>query len=287
MRGPSQLLEPIDDANLGHALDLLARGFKRGSHQFWEQAVERITRYNQYGSRRGIGHLLAVKGKRAGVLLTLNSETQAAEDRRYRVTNLSSWYVDPEHRRLAPLMLREAIRDRETVFTDLTPSAEVVRMLPLLGFGPLNTGISAIALPVAAVQRTADARVLDLESIDDGVLAPETRTLMERNAEFGAIAAVLSAGGRHYPLLFIYRTLRRLPAAQLIYCDDNAAMMKEIGAIARFLLKRRRLILVIDIPPDRQAPGTHFPGRGLKFAKGGCFVNRTDYGGSELLLVGQ
>jgi hypothetical protein len=281
------LLEPIDDANLGHALDLLARGFKRGSHQFWEKAVERIARYNRYGSLPGIGHLLAVKGKRAGVLLTINGEARLADDRRCRVTNLSSWYVDPEHRRLAPLMLREAIRDPDTVFTDLTPSAEVVRMLPLLGFKPLNTGIAAIALPVAAVRRTAGARVGDLESVPAGILEPETRTLMERNAEFGAIAAVLTGGDRHKPLLFASRTLRRLPAAQLIYCEDNAALMNEIGAIARFLLRRRKLVLIVDIPVGQRAPGTHFPGRGLKFAKGGCFVNRTDYGGSELLLVGQ
>lgn len=281
------MLEPIDGANLAHALDLLVRGFPRRPLRFWEQAVERIARYNRGSGQSSIGQFLVVRGKRVGVVLTLSGQSQQAGGERYGVANLSSWYIDPEYRRLAPLMLRNLVRDENTVFTDLTPSARVIPMLPPLGFRPLNAGIAAIALPVAALTRIGDARVSNLEDLEERVLTPDTRARLERNAEFGATAVVLSVGNKHCPLLFVSQTLRQLPAAQLIYCEDNSVLRKQIGAVARFLLKQGKLVLIVDIPLDYQAPGVHFLGRGLKFAKGGCFDNRTDYAGSELLVVGQ
>lgn len=280
------MLEPIGDANLGHTLDLLERGFPRRPRRFWEHAVERVARYNRYGGQGAIGQLLIAGGKPAGVMLTLSGQAQRADGTPYRVTNLSSWYIDPEHRRLAPLMLSKLVRPQDVVFTDLTPSDRVIPMLPLLGFRPLNAGISAIALPIAALSRAEDVRVRDLKDCGNDVLKADTRARLERNAEFGATAAVLTDGDKHHPLLFVSRTLRRLPAAQIIYCEDNALLRKRIGAVARFLLKKGKLVLIVDIPLDRQAPGVHVLKRGLKFAKGGCFDNRTDYAGSELLVVG-
>lgn len=281
------MLEPIDDATLSHTFDLLLRGFPRRSRPFWERAVDRVARYNRCDGQRSIGHLLIAKGKPVGVMLTLSDESRQADGRRYRVTNLSSWYIEPEHRHLAALMLRSLVRADDIVFTDLTPSDRVIPMLPLLGFKPLNVGIAAIALPSAALNPARAARVIELEDLEADGLMIDTRARLERNAEFGATAAVLNVGEEYHPLLFVSRTLRHLPAAQLIYCEDNALLRRNVGAVARYLLKKGKLILVVDIPPDHQAPGVHFVGRGLKFAKGGLFDNRTDYAGSELLIVGQ
>lgn len=283
------MLEPIDidTATLAHTLDLLGRGFPHRSPRFWEQALERVARYNRCYGQRSIGQLLIIRRKPVGVMLTLCGQSQHANGNHYKITNLSSWYIDPEHRRLAPLMLRDLVRAEDVVFTDLTPSDRVIPMLPLLGFRPLNSGIAAIGLPMAALSRAGDARVSDFETLEEGALMTDTRARMECNTEFGAMAAVLSVGGMQYPLLFVSRTLRQLPAAQLIYCEDNALLKETIGAVARFLLKKGKLVLILDIPINEQTPGVHFPRRGLKFAKGGCFDNRTDYAGSELLVVGQ
>jgi hypothetical protein len=284
------MLEPIDNSNLVHALDLLMRGFPHRSQAWWERAVERITRFNAYSSQSSIGQFLVVKGAKVGVMLTPKSQSHDTRGRRYDVTNLSSWYVAPDHRVLAPLMLREMVRDRETVFTDLTPSRDVVRLLPPLGFRPLNAGISAIAVPLAALQRTGTGRVSGLEEMEPGALTSDDRILLERAATFGAMAAILTVDCGHHPLLFVSRTVRQLPVAELIYCSDNLLLMRDIRAIARFLLKQGKLVLIVDIPLGLSVPGTHFIGRGLKFARGGCAANstnRTDYVGSELLLVGR
>ena len=61
-------------------------------------------------------------------------------------------------------------------------------------------------------------------------------------------------------------------------------MIEHLAAVARFLLKKGKLVLLLDIPPRGDVPGTYFLNRGMKFAKGGCFEGRTDYAGSELLF---
>lgn len=282
------MLEPIDNQNIGSAIELLARGFPRKSRIFWERALDRIDRYNKLNDYPTLGRLLVVKGARVGVMLTIKSHARNTNGNPHDVINLSSWYVDPEHRRLAPLMLREMIRCDDTVFTDLTPSADVVRMLPLLGFKPLNLGLAAIALPLAALHRRGSARVSSFESFDRSTLHPEDQIRLERNAQFGGMAAILTVNGRHHPLLFASRTVRHIPTASLIYCDDVRTLMDNIHAVARFLLKRGKLMLIVDIPLDAQVRGTQFLGRGLKFAKGTDEVggiNKIDYSGSELLLV--
>jgi hypothetical protein len=120
-----------------------------------------------------------------------------------------------------------------------------------------------------------------------GALSSDDVILLERTTKFGATAAVLTVDCGHHPLLFVSRTVRGLPAAELIYCNDNLLLMRENGPIARFLLKQGKLVLIVDIPMDLKTPGMHFVGRGLKFVKGACAANRTDYAGSELLLVGR
>ena len=278
------MLQTIDDANFGHAFDLLVRGFPRASRQEWERALNRLRRYNQGNGQDSLGRLLVAQGKPAGVILTLTGHSQPPNGAPFKVTNLSGWYVEPEHRHLAPLMLLKLVREQGTVFTDLSPTRGVIPMLAPLGFRPLNKGLSGIATPVAALCPAGDAHVTTLAATPRDALSPAQHALLERHAEFGAIAGVLQAGGRAHPLLFVSRKLRGLPSAQLIYCEDTEVLHQHIPAVARFLLKQKKLTLILDISLDGSTPGLHFPGRGMKFAKGGSFDNRIDYSGSELLF---
>src|SRR5262245_2266066 len=277
------MLVPIDDARLGQALDLLERGFPRRTRRDWEDGIERLQAFDR-AALNTLGYMLVRQNTPCGVLLTLRGQSLPPNAAPFKVTNLSSWYVEPEHRALAPLMLRDVVREKGSVFTDLTPSDRVIPMLPAFGFRPLNRGISAVTLPVAAMKPTPHARVHDLADLPEGALPPPVRTLLERHAEQGTTACVLNVGDTWHPLLFLPRRLRGLPTAQLIYCDSNSALIDNLSAIARFLLKHGKVVLLLDVPLDGHVPGTHFPNRGMKFAKGGCFEGRTDYAGSELLF---
>jgi hypothetical protein len=279
------MLQPIGDANLGPALDLLVKGFPRGSRRFWEQGVQRVARYNAWRGATEIGHVLIAKGKPAGVILLVHSLSRQQSGAPCKVTNLSSWYVEPEHRHLAPLMLRNVLRTENTMFTDLSPSARVIPMLGPLGFRPVNAGLAAVALPTAALQPARGGRVMGLEDITPGALSDCTLRHLEIHMQFGALAAILYVEGIYHPLLFVERTVRKLPTVQLLYCEDNLCFQRCISAVARFLLRKGKLLMLIDIPPNGTTPGVPFWGRGMKFAKGGFFNNRTDYAGSEMLVL--
>jgi hypothetical protein len=280
-----EMLHPIDDANLGQALDLLVKGFPRGSRHFWEQGVQRVARYNAWHGATESGRVLITKGKLAGVILLIHSLSRQQSGTPYKVTNLSSWYVEPEHRHLAPLMLRNLLRMENTMFTDLSPSASVIPMLGPLGFRPINAGLAAVALPTAALQPAHGGSVMGLEDVTPGALRDSTLSHLEFHMQFGALAAVLYVKGIYHPLLFVERTVRRLPTVQLLYCEDNFCFHRCISAVARFLLKKGKLLMLIDIPPNGTTPGVPFRGRGMKFAKGGFVENRTDYAGSEMLVL--
>jgi hypothetical protein len=280
------MLESIGDVNLGVALKLLQQGFPHRSSKFWEDRVRRISSYNRHSGESSIGKLLLAAGKPVGIALEIVDQSRLADGKLHKIVNLSSWYVDPTYRHQAALMLRDLVREEDVVYTDLTPSDRVVPMLPLLGFKPLNSGIAAVALPSVAFGSAGGAEVVSLAEAKPGAISPETRSRLERNIEAGAIGAVLTGDNVSCPLLFVPRKLRRVPVAQLIYCEDNALLGRCLSPIARYLMKKGKLGLVIDIPLNHRAPGIHFLRRGLKFAKGGCFDNRTDYAGSELLIVG-
>jgi hypothetical protein len=288
------MLVPIDDARLGQAMDLLVRGFPRKPRRTWEVGIEQLRAHNPTAAK-SLGHLLIAKQRPAGVLLSIRGESVAPDGARFNVTNLSSWYVEPEHRMLAPIMLHSILRTPATVFTDLTPSPRVIPMLPAFGFKPLNRGLSAIALPVVAAKAAPKTRVCDLASLPRDALEPRKHELLRRHAELGAIAGVLNVGNTWHPLLFLKRSLRCLPTAQLIYCESNAVLLENLAAVARFLLKQGRLMLIIDIPLEGEVPGRYFLNRGMKFATArnatgsagagvACFEGRTDYAGSELLF---
>jgi hypothetical protein len=280
------MLRPADGADTQATLSLLQRGFPHRSPQFWKSALDRVVRFNRRNGHDQYGQLLIVRDEPAGVMLTLTSEAEKPGGERYKLTNLSSWYVEPKHRLLAPIMLQKLVRPGDQVFTDLTPSDRVMPMLPMLGFKPLNAGLTAIALPLAALGRKHESHVRDFKASGSD-FAPVTCARIEGDMAFGATASVQETRGKAFPLLFLSRKLRGLPVAQLIYCEDNALFVEDIVTVARYLLKKGYLVLVMDIPLNQKIPGAHFLKRGLKFAKGGCFDNRTDYAGSELLVVGQ
>ena len=65
-----------------------------------------------------------------------------------------------------------------------------------------------------------------------------------------------------------FRQIRHLPSAILIYCGDNHALQRNLPAIARYLVTRGRLTLVLDMPVDGPAmPGFDQPGKMPRFVR--------------------
>lgn len=279
------MLIEIDDDNRELAIRLLSEGMPRVTEDKWRANLDRISAYGG-NSAIGIpaGILLMVDGNCEGVMLTLaDTRTEPSGERR-TIVNLSSWYITPEQRWRAPLMMRRIMRLPASVITDLTPTASVQQMLVALGFQQLNAGESLVALPLSAVSGRQPSTVHDLGKGARVIVDPELHRLMEKHLAFGCIGAALETKGGIVPLLFRSQSVKGLPVARLIYCEDNDALITHLGAVSRFLLGKRQLLLRFDVPLAKPVPGIKRPASGKKFASKALPAGKTDYAGSELGL---
>ncbi len=279
------MLTPIDASTTPAALDLLAAGFPARSTDYWVNAFRNI---RQFGGNEeaGVpaGYLLNEGAGFAGVVLTPASVRRKPDGTVEKVVNLASWYMKPEQRWRAPVMMRTLLRQPDCVFTDLTPTAPVQRMLTAFGFRQLTAGVTVNVLTTAALRWGSGGELIDLEEAPESGMDPAARSLLAAHRPFDCLAAAMRHEGRWHPLLFKYRRLLKLPAAVLIYSECNAALYRNLGAVARYLLRRGRLLLVLDMPLAARAPGWQRVAKTPRFARGGVFEGRTDHAGSELAL---
>ncbi len=276
------MLEPIDEARFATAIDILRRGFPYRSRSFWETSINRIRRFCECKS---VGQFLIVQGRPVGIILTPLYERVISDDRAQPIINLSSWYIEPEFRQCALLMMKRLLSKDDAIFTNLSPTPSVMKIMNRCGFRSLNKGISLIFLPYHACIGRKGAEIVEFRDVPNNALSTHINKMLAHHAEFGAIAGAFLENNNWYPLLFSKSSRRGAPGVQLLYCEDNTAMLRNLNAICRFLLKHRQTFLIVDIPLQGEVPGMQYCDRGWKIALGESFENRTDYAGSELFLL--
>jgi len=286
------MLVAIDETNMGAALDLLEQGFPARSREFFTTGIARMA---ALGDNAGlpVGQLLVVKDKACGVVLTLGSRCRAGtpHDEPERTVNFSSWYIAPDQRWRAPFMLSKLVADKSALYTDLTPTEPVRAMLEALGFEKLNDGQSVVVAPLAGIAKRAAAEVLDPGREGRIWTDKQTLDMLDAHRPFGCEPLIIRDERGDTSTMFKRCSLRGLPAARLIYCTDNAAFQRNLGAVARYLLlKRFYALIVFDTRSETDVGGITFANRGLRYARGPAlavdrkFDNRTDFSGSELAL---
>lgn len=307
----------IDESNLGRALDLLEKGMPERTRGFWQAGIERAL---AQGDNRAlglpIGRFMMDRERPVGVIFMLASRRDGSDlgsdlgsdrgpdrgsDRTAgAVVNLSTWYVEPEFRWRAALLLKSAIRDPAHAYTSLTPIPSVQKMLTVLGFVPCNDGLALTCVPVAALKPSA-GRAVDALSLPPGTLSDRQQERMRRAAALGCVAIAHPQDGRHHgatphggrppdngwqTLALKPRRLKGVPAWRVVYADDLASVRVRLGSICRYLLAFGRPLLIVDRPADgRQAtaPGIALRHHGRAFAKDLAAGAGLDHLGSELV----
>lgn len=281
------MLQPISQDNANHAIQLLATGFPNRSHDYWAAALSAI---DCFGGNRAAqvpaGYLWMDRSNPTGVMLTPASMRSQSDGTAQRIVNLASWYVEPAARWKAPLMLRSVMQQHEAVYTDLSPTEPVQKMLTAFGFKQVTRGVSLNLLAVEAITGRTSSRVQDLGAVPAGAIKRETRDLLLQHRPFNCAAAAFKDGDSWCAMLFKLRRVRGVPAAVLAYCESNAAFYRNLGHIARYLLRKGRLVLVVDVPLTSNATGFLQTEKHTKFVRGTVTADVTDHAGSELVLFG-
>ncbi len=277
------MLTPITPALSSRAIDLLDEGFPGRGRAFWEAGLTRIIEWpGNAAADFPPGFVWLDKDEPVGILLTPASPRPRPDG--CVLVNVSSWYIRPDYRWKAPLMLRALFRNPKAIFTDLTPTPDVQAMLPAFGFRQVNAGIALQFTPLLALKPGPNAKVrpwqLD-DRLDAAAPAPE---IIAFHCDQGYPTLVIEWGETCHLVMckpFLYRGLR---AAEAVYIGSHAAMAAALPALARKLLSTGVIILQSDIRPGKPKP-IGFRKRGLWFAKGESFDDRTDHLGSELCLL--
>ncbi|MBV1701077.1 MAG: hypothetical protein KGQ46_04580 [Hyphomicrobiales bacterium] len=264
-------------------ITLLCAGFPERSHRYWERGLANLTALPAPPTRPRYGFILVQEARVVGALLLIYApETLGAR------ANVSSWYVVPEFRAYAALLVGKALRAKDVTYINISPAPATRPILTAQGYRPYVNGLLT-AFPALARGR---ARVEALAPERHGRFLPaEELTLLQDHARLGAIVLLAGPGeAAMQPFVFARRRLTRLrlPGAQLIYCRDTQAFADMAGAIGRRLLREHRIYTVaLDCDaPIQGLPGRFKMGNNPKYARGPNPPRQNDLAYTELAIFG-
>lgn len=271
----------IDDSNLEAATSLLEEGFAKHRPGFWDTALTSLSHYAQTYQLGMIGTLMSVSGQPVGILLTI--PRRDAQGR--TIINLSSWYVRPKYRWLAPRMLQSATSDPMAIYTDLSASEETVRLNDKLGFRTVTRAVAYFFLPLTALLGASGARIERYREKGAADLSPGDQEMLRFHAELGCICGVLHQGGVARPIIFNRAEWRGIPFARLLYAGAGNDV-PPLGAMARFLLGSGMFLMGVHANRDELLPTRWFRRQDAPVqVKGAWSDARVDAAYSELAFL--
>ncbi len=283
------MIEPIHYTDRHVLLDILNRGFRR-PESYWSDGLARIQLLGGNAvAGVPLGYIMVVKGRNVGVVLTPASVRLTSAGTRGNVINLSSWYVDPEYRWRAPLMLKSVLQAHDALFTDLTPTPEVYRINVALGFQPISQGLIVTPLPLASVGVTKRVRVRDLDAGTAADLPDGIGPFLVDHKKLDCIPAAIETPDGLFGLMFRRVSTKMFPCVELVYCQSTAVLAAQLTSVARYLRTKGLFTLIADDTGQELRLSQYRRRHGARLARvgGGLSLDRgrLDYAGSELCCL--
>jgi hypothetical protein len=276
----------IDENDLEGLTALLTKAFPKRTRSYWVHAIQQLATRETPASYPRFGYLLESGRVQVGVMLLIFS----AQSGDVRVKcSASSWYVDPDYRAYAGLLISAAHRHKDVTYVNISPDITTWPTIEANGFQCYCSG-EIIAIP-ALSPPAADTRVYEFDAnCDYGVaLNDEERNTLVSHAAYGCLAYIAIEQGRAIPFAFMPRRSFRkiLPTLQLVYCRDVLDFARLAGPIGRMLMKRGSLFVRLDAEgPLPGLVGKCFRDRGRRYFKGPNRPRIGDLTFSEGVLFG-
>ncbi len=274
----------IASTDLEAVINLLTQGFSHErNRQFWQTAIARLAEHRPPPGFPRFGHLLDLGGKLVGVILQIFAQPPGSDAVR---CSMSSWYVVPEFRMYAALMVSRALRPAAT-YVNATAAPHTWPLLEAQGYVRYCNG--RMLAPLWMSRGSEAARVLPFTegTTPDGHLTAADITVLRDHAAYGCLSVLCEASGRRYP--FVFQLRRRLGVAGragLIYCRPDAQVPRFAGALGRYLARRGFPVVGLDADgPIPGVPGLYLNGR-PRFFKGPDRPRIGDHAYSERAMFG-
>jgi hypothetical protein len=180
-------------------------------------------------------------------------------------------------------MLSRIVADESVTYTDLSPSAETMRLNERLGFQTAEQGVVLFFLPWTVMAGRGQGEVIPYEYLPKGALTDDDAMLLEHHSALGCIAGGVRIGNDFHPVLF--RTVRRkgLPVARPVLAPSRQFIVDNLGPIARFLLKRG--VPFLSLHGGRAAGGIPWNRSASVQVKGKWEGDRVNHTYSEIVFL--
>jgi hypothetical protein len=244
---------PIAEKDLDGLADLLTRGFPRSTRDYWTRGFARWKTLPVIDDVPRYGYVLDGRFGPVGAVLLISSKRGSQI-----VSNLSSWYVDPQWRAHAGDLISLATRLDHITYLNASPAPHTWRTLQAQGFAPYNFGRSLVfALP---------GRGTVGETIPDDL--PEAQLLRDHR-EMGWISLTVEKDGVVSPFVLKPHRLDRPPLRlmDVMFCRGADDLRRCAPALAKHFLPRGSLGFLID--GDMETRLSHYvEGREPRYFKG-------------------
>ncbi len=278
----------IADADVDAIVGLLCEGFPRRDRSYWSGALRRLSEREPPPGLPRYGCMLECAGEAVGALLLISAGVTAG-DRDVVRSNLSSWYVRPEFRVYASMLVSRVLKLPSDTFVNVSPAPSTWPTIEAQGFRRFNSDALAAFPALSRPVRGVRARPIGAAGADElGISAAELRLLREHQAH-GCVSLCVSSPEGGHPFVFRRRVLERFPLAsgQLIYCRRPGDVGRFASALGRALL--RAGIFWILMPADPTVAGLvgrRFDGRLPMYFAGPVRPPAGDLAYTEFALFG-
>jgi hypothetical protein len=281
---PSIRCREIGEADADGVATLLKQGFPNRNRAFWLGAFDRLRRHRTPSGFPKYGYLLESGGEPVGAILLIFSSFGADSAIR---CNVSSWYVEPNFRSYASLLVSKALRHRNVTYINVSPAPHTWPIIEAQGFSRYCNGIF-IAFPILNILRSGDARIIEAPGRRELDCDPLEQEVLARHAEQGCVSLWCASSDGVHPFVFRPRLVKGVaPCAQLIYCREVSDFARFAGPIGRYLALRGMLVVVVDA--NDAVPGligTFRRGRMPKYFKGPVRPRLGDLAYTEYAMLG-
>ena len=277
----------ISEVDVTAVATLLARGFPRRSRDFWLGGFEHLRKLHPPSSLPKYGYILECDGVPVGVLLAIFSTIQIGDANTTRCC-LSAWYVEPEFRTHATLLVSHSLKYKDVSYLNVMPAEHTFPIIEALGFRRYSDGIF-VAVPILnGWFRTEQVKMLDARERPEVAFNLFEQDILLQHADLGCMCVWCVTSEYAYPFAFRPRLVETVvPCMQLIYCRDIADFVRFSGPIGRFLGRRGRFCVLLDA--NGSIPGLvgkFFPGKMPKYFKGPHRPRLGDLAYTEIAVLG-
>lgn len=244
-------LHTIDESQLETAAQLLAEGFPLRSLAFWRRGLRQLADHTRSIGEPSFGTFLMAGETPVGILLTIPKQ-DAWTGR--RVVNLSSWYVRESHRWSAARLMIAALADRNTIYTDFTPTKAAADVNARFGFRTIGTDLLLLFLPWLALAGSRRDRLVPLAALPPGAIPDAQRKDLLNHEALGCVVTAVEHAGRHFPVVLDIASRKGIPLARLVYAEGTDIVTANLAAFARLLMRRGVPLMALQVDENQHVP---------------------------------